>query len=226
MPPPPSSSRLATAAYVAPFGAFVSLMQLERAIALPPQVFYPIRFVAVLLILLLVSRRFVSLRPSFPLASIGLGMAVFLIWIGPDILFGYRDHWLFRNFMTGSAVSSLPASLQRSDWFTITRTLSSAALVPILEELFWRGWLMRWLIHPEFQKVPLGQYAPAAFWIVVVLFASEHGAYWDVGLVAGVIYGWWMVRSKSLADCILAHAVTNALLSAYVLIAGQWQYWL
>jgi hypothetical protein len=99
-------------------------------------------------------------------------------------------------------------------------------LVPILEELFWRGWLMRWLIHADFQKVPFGKYAPNAFWIVAVLFASEHGAYWDVGLAAGVIYNWWMVRCKNLADCMLAHAVTNAMLSAYVLIAHQWQYWL
>jgi hypothetical protein len=99
-------------------------------------------------------------------------------------------------------------------------------LVPILEELFWRGWLMRMLIGPDFQKVPLGAYAPSAFWLTAVLFASEHGAYWDVGLAAGIVYNWWIIRCKNLADCMLAHAVTNALLAAYVLMAGQWQYWL
>ncbi len=46
-----------------------------------------------------------------------------------------------------------------------------------------------------------------------ILFASEHGPYWDVGLITGVIYNWWMVRTKSVADCILMHAVTNAALS-------------
>jgi CAAX prenyl protease-like protein len=86
--------------------------------------------------------------------------------------------------------------------------------------------MMRWLINPEFLKVPLGKYAPAAFWLVAVLFASEHGAYWEVGLAAGIVYNWWIVRCRNLADCILAHAVTNALLAAYVLYAGQWQYWL
>ena len=100
------------------------------------------------------------------------------------------------------------------------------ALVPILEELFWRGWLLRWLINPDFQKVPIGKYTPLAFWSVALLFASEHGAYWDVGLAAGIIYNGWMIRSRSLADCILAHGVTNALLAAYVLLSGQWQYWL
>ncbi len=100
------------------------------------------------------------------------------------------------------------------------------AVVPVIEELFWRGWLMRWLINPHFEKVPMGTYTPAAFWIVAVLFASEHGPYWEVGLIAGVIFNWWMVRTKSLADCILAHAVTNAILAAYVVATGEWQYWL
>ena len=58
------SSRSATIAYVAPFLAYVSFLVLDRAISLPPAVFYPIRFLAVLLILLTVSRRFVTLRPS------------------------------------------------------------------------------------------------------------------------------------------------------------------
>jgi len=60
-------------------------------------------------------------------------------------------------------------------------------------------WLMRWLISPQFEKVPLGAYQAGAFWITAVLFASEHGPYWDVGLVAGVAYNWWMVRTRSLA---------------------------
>jgi membrane protease YdiL (CAAX protease family) len=59
-----------------------------------------------------------------------------------------------------------------------------------------------------------------------VLFAAEHGPYWDVGLVAGVIFNLWMMRTKSLGDLILAHAVTNACLAAYVIAAGKWEYWL
>ena len=85
---------------------------------------------------------------------------------------------------------------------------------------------MRWLIDHEFLKVPLGKYAPAAFWTVAILFASEHGPYWEVGLAAGIIYNWLMIRTRNLGDCILAHAVTNALLCAWVLMTDQWQYWL
>jgi CAAX prenyl protease-like protein len=220
------TGRSATAAYVAPFAAFVGVMALEHVLLPHSQILYPIRLAIVVAVILLVSRPYLQLRPKTPLASIAIGVAVFLIWIAPDQLFGYRHFWLFDNSLTGSASTSIPADMQASFWFLALRTLGSVAVVPIIEELFWRGWLMRWLINPDFEKVPLGAYAPAAFWIVAVLFASEHGPYWEVGLIAGAIYNWWMVRTKSLADCILAHAVTNAILAAYVMMSGQWQYWL
>jgi len=160
------------------------------------------------------------------LGSAVLGVAVFFLWIGPDLLFHYRHHWLFSNPLTGEPVSSIPPELRRTPWFLALRTASCALLVPVVEEPFWRGWLMRWLIHKEFLEVPIGAYAPFAFWIVALLFASEHGPYWEVGLITGILYNWWAIRTKTLADCILAHAVTNACLSAYVLATAQWQYWL
>jgi CAAX prenyl protease-like protein len=218
--------RSAAVAYVAPFATFIGVMALEHTLLPNSQILYPLRFVIVLAVILLVSRPVLQLRPKNPLASIVIGVVVFLIWIAPDRLFGYRHFWLFDNAITGSASTSIPADMHSSIWFLASRTLGSVALVPILEELFWRGWLMRWLINPNFQKVPLGKYAPGAFWIVAVLFASEHGPYWEVGLMAGVVYNWWMIRTKSLADCMLAHAVTNGVLAAYVMVGGHWQYWL
>jgi uncharacterized protein len=212
--------RAATIACVAPFVAYVAI----RGFA--PEFVHPLRLVVVATLLLVFSRPYISLRPSFPLASIGLGVAVFAVWIAPDLLFGYRQHWLFSNFLTGEATSSLPHGFRESPALVAIRAFNCIALVPILEELFWRGWIMRWLIDAEFLKVPLGTYARGAFWTAAVLFASEHGSYWEVGLVAGIAYNWWVVRTRNLADCILAHAVTNGLLSAYVLLAGQWQYWL
>ena len=228
MSPASESQNRATLGYIAPFAVFVTLMALERAVGLPAGWFFPIRFLVVLGILATVSRRLVSLRASMPIGSVAVGFAVFLVWIGPDLLFGptYRQHWLFANPVTGQAVSSIPADLKRNFGFIVFRIMSCVVTVPILEELFWRGWLMRWLVAHDFRSVRVGEYARPAFWLVALLFASEHGPYWDVGLAAGIIYNWWCIRTKNLADCIVAHAVTNFLLSAYVLWAGQWQYWL
>lgn len=214
-----------TVSYVAPFVIYVSLLALEHALNLPPLVWYPMRLAVTALALWMVSRELVSFRATQPLASIAIGVAVFLIWVAPDALYGYRHHWLFNNSIVGAPVSQAEAVAPGNPLFRLCHLVGSAALVPIIEELFWRGWLMRWMIRADFEKVALGSYTPMAFWVVAVLFASEHGSYWEVGLAAGVIYNWWMIRTKSLADCVVAHGVTNLVLSIYVLATAQWQYW-
>jgi uncharacterized protein len=211
-----------TIAFTAPFLIYAGMI----ALPLSPAALFPVRYVVVLAVLVFVSRPFVSLKPARPLASAAVGIFVFVIWIGPDLLFHYRQHWLFENAITGHAASSLPSALHANVLFLAIRVLSSVALVPVLEELFWRGWLMRWWINRDFLTVRIGTYKAVAFWVVAVLFASEHGAYWDVGLIAGIVYNLWIVHTGNLADCMLAHAVTNGTLAVYVLVAGQWQYWL
>jgi len=203
------------------------MLAVRRAVPIAPELYATLRLMLVAVAMVVYSRRVIPWGLSFAAGSIVLGLAMFAVWIGPDVLWpGYRESWLFHNFITGPAVSSLPAQLKANVYFITIRVVESAVLVPVLEELFWRGWLMRWLIRANFTEVPLGQYTALSFWVVAVMFAAEHGPYWEVGLVAGVAYNWWMVRTRSLADCILAHAVTNAALAAYVLAFDQWQYWL
>ena len=105
------------------------------------------------------------------------------------------------------------------------RAFRAVIIVPIVEELFWRAWMMRWIVTPDFLSIPLGTWSVRAFWIVALLFAAEHGSMWDAGLFAGVLYNWWMVRTKSLGDLILVHAISNTCISIYVVIAGRWEYW-
>ena len=213
--------------YVAPFATFLILLGLGDLAGAGPQVAYPGRVIASALALWWCARHLLSWKPSRPWASTLTGVAVFVVWIAPELIWpGYRELWLFRNPLTGAARSTAPHGLRADVVFLLFRVAGSTLLVPIVEELFWRAWLMRWLISPQFAGVPLGTYAARAFWLTAVLFAAEHGPYWDVGLAAGVIYNGWMVRTRNLADCILAHAVTNGCLAAYVLGAGAWQYWL
>jgi hypothetical protein len=61
---------------------------------------------------------------------------------------------------------------------------------------------------------------------VAILFAGEHGPYWNVGLVSGILSNLWMIRARSLGDLIAAHSVANVCLSGYVIAAGKWEYWL
>ena len=224
--PTPAEDRRATARYTAPFLAYIALMAAGRIFNWPPAISYVVRCTVPAALLLALSRPLLASRPARPFASMLLGAVVFLIWIAPDRLLGYRHFWLFENSLTGSAATSVAPNLRASLAFRAMHVLGSTLLVPMLEELFWRGWLMRWLIDQRFRKVPLGAYTPMSFWVVALLFASEHGPYWEVGLAAGILYNWWIVRTRNLTDCILAHAVTNGLLASYVLSSNQWAYWL
>lgn len=214
--------------YVAPFVLFLALIGLSRLYpmaALTDEIF---RLLVMLAVLFLVARPVLRgwriLSPGF---SVLVGVAIFVLWIAPDLLFPqYRSFFLFNNSVVGAAKSSLSEAARHDGPVLFLRTLRAVAIVPIIEELFWRGWLMRWVINNDFERVPLGAYSALSFWAVALLFASEHGPYWDVGLMAGIIFNWWMIRTKSLGDLILAHAVANACLSGYVIVAGKWEYWL
>jgi CAAX prenyl protease-like protein len=215
-----------TVRYIAPFAAILAFLALWPRLTLDPASTWPVAVLLVAAVCFVSWPPELSLVPSRWPASIAIGIAVFFLWIAPDVLFPhYRNSILFSNQIFGQVHSSLPPEALHSPWVLAWRTARAVLVVPIAEELFWRGWLLRWLINSNFQKVPLGAYSPFAFWITAALFASEHGPYWDVGLVTGVIYNWWMIRTKSVASCILMHAVTNGLLSAYVIAYNQWQYW-
>src|ERR1043166_8772381 len=111
MPSTQQDSRNITVAYVAPFVAFVGIMAIEKSLSIPPQIAYPVRFCMVWAIVLIFSRRYLKQVPSHAMASIGIGLAVFVIWIAPDLLFDYRHSILFTNSVIGSVGSSISTEL-------------------------------------------------------------------------------------------------------------------
>jgi uncharacterized protein len=219
---------LTSTPYVAPFVAFLVLMSVRTYAGLPAVAEQLLLLLGMAAIIAFIARPALDFRVRQWTGTIAMGVGVFVLWIAPDLLFpGYRGHWLFSNSLlgSGSLASGIPESERSNLAVLLLRGMRASLIVPIIEELFWRAWLMRWLINPDFSKIPLGTYAPQAFWIVAAMFAVEHGSYWDVGLACGILYNWWMVRTKSLGDLILAHGITNACLSVYVVAAGKWEYW-
>jgi CAAX prenyl protease-like protein len=229
-PPGRSSSQpshLRSVPYVLPFVIFFALLLAADYLH---QLFgeweYLFRVIILALALFVFSRHVIDLRVRRIGITLAMGVAVFAIWVGPDVLIpGYREHWLFQNSITGSLRSTIPPDFRDNVLVLFFRAVRATLIVPVIEELFWRGWLMRWLIDADFERVPLGAYTRSSMWISALLFASEHGPYWEVGLIAGLAYNFLMVRTKSLGDCILAHAVTNGALCLFVIATGRWEYW-
>jgi uncharacterized protein len=216
----------ATLAWVGPFAVFMLWLAVDKLLPLANPAKEILRDLVLVAAIVGFSRRVLPTRAPHWLSSIVLGVAVCALWIAPDTLVpGWRAHWLFQNSVTGRVTTSIaPATL--TPLMLVLRTARAALLVPVLEELFWRGWLPRWIQDPRVDRVPLGQYTPLAFWATALLFAAEHGPFWDVGLLAGIIYNWWMRRTKSLGDLVLVHAVTNLALSLYVIATGSWGFWM
>jgi CAAX prenyl protease-like protein len=216
-----------SAPYVVPFGVFMVLIAVQQYVPLPQTWEFAARCMILTAVLWYFSREVISFQLQRPWMSLALGVAVFFLWIGPDFLFpGYRQHWLFTNSITGQVKTALDASSQTDPGALFFRVLRAVILVPVIEELFWRAWALRWVARNDFEAMPLGTYTQTSFLIVAVLFAAEHGPFWEVGLACGLIYNWWMGKTKSLGDLILTHAVTNGCLCIYVLTAKKWEYWM
>jgi CAAX prenyl protease-like protein len=221
--PAPSASTLA---WVGPFAVFAFWLAVDKSLSITNPGKELLRDGVLLAAILFFSRRVIPTSAPYWMPSVALGLAVCALWIAPDALVpGWRDHWLFQNAVTGRIKTSIPPQ-ELTPLMLALRTARAALLVPVIEELFWRGWLPRWLQDTRFSKIPLGQYTPVAFWATAVLFALEHGPFWEVGLLCGIIYNWWMRRTRSLGDLVLVHAVTNLALSLYVIATGRWMFWM
>jgi CAAX prenyl protease-like protein len=215
-----------TIAWVAPFAIFMVWLALDKYLPIANPAKEILRDVVLIAAIVGFARKLIPTSAPYWLSSIGLGLAVFVVWIAPDALIpGWRNQALFQNGVTGRVTASIPPA-DLTPLMLALRLARASLLVPIIEELFWRGWLPRWLQDSRFARIPLGQYTTFAFWTTAVLFATEHGPFWEVGLVSGIIYNWWMRRTRSLGDVMLAHGVTNLALSMYVIATERWMYWM
>lgn len=215
-----------TIAWIGPFAVFAIWLLADKYIPIANPWREMLRDAVLAAAIIGFSRRLLPRSAPHWLGSIALGIGVCAIWVAPDSLIpGWRGGWLFQNAITGRVTTSIPPGELTPLMLTL-RTLRAALLVPVLEELFWRGWLPRWLQSARFDRIPLGQYTPLAFWATAILFAAEHGPFWEVGLICGILYNWWMRRTRSLGDLMLTHAVTNLALSLYVIGTGRYGFWM
>jgi uncharacterized protein len=235
VPAPPSGPRAASGSgilpYAVPMFAYIGLGGIDSYLpsvdGQPSPSWYPLTYAAKVLIVALLAWHYRAnwrdLRPgpepsTFVLAVL-IGLVVWGLWIGLD------GHYPVPPFLGTRAGFNIDVLSPGRRWaFILVRMLGLVVLVPLIEELFWRSFLIRWLIDPEFQKVPIGKVTPMAAVVTSVAFALVHPE-WLPALLTGGLWAWLLWRTKSLSACVVSHATANLALGAYVIATGDWKYW-
>jgi len=205
-----------TAAFLMPLLAILAVGMVSRAMSSDFEFLYPLRFIAVLGVLVYFRRQLSALDWHFTWRGPAVGAAVFLTWIA-------AAHFLLAPASMPGKLAALSAPL-RDSWIAV-RVMAAVFTVPLAEELAYRGYLMRRLTHREFDSVPFQSVRWPALALSAVVFGAAHGSLWLPGIAAGVAFGWVLVRTGRLGEAVAAHAVANGLIATTVLIAGQWQLW-
>ena len=148
------------------------------------------------------------------------GIAVFAVWISPQWILGAAPRI---DGFNPTLVADSPLAHGATLAF---RFLRLVIVVPFLEEIFWRGFLLRYLVREDFERVPMGAFTWLSFGAVSGAFMFEHARPdWPAALVTGALLNLVAYRTRSLGACVLAHAVANLLLGVYVVRTGQWGFW-
>lgn len=161
--------------------------------------------------------RFKGISVSDTALSAAVGLVVFVLWINMDwpfAVFGQMEGY-DPGLSTGG-----PTALA----LTGIRIFGASVIVPLMEEIFWRSFLIRYIINPDFMAVKIGRFTLVSFIISTALFGLEHNMFL-AGMMAGAAYTLLLYRTKSIAQCVIAHAVTNLALGIYVINTGQWRFW-
>lgn len=150
-------------------------------------------------------------------AVCAVGLLTFLLWINMDWAPGVAAPLPGFNptLFPGKTVPIVMG---------LFRVCGAVLVVPLMEELFWRSFVIRYIMDKDFLRVPVGALTLSSFLTVTVLFGLEH-TFILAGMMAGAMYNLVLYRTRSIAQCTLAHAVTNLALALYVLATGKWYFW-
>jgi CAAX prenyl protease-like protein len=203
--------------YVLPFAIFALMTYAAHFSTLSKGLVYPATTALVGLSLLYFRDAYrEEIRFSLDWFALLAGVFVFLIWVLPDGLYSQIGQTQFNpyEYADGQGVYVVIAF----------RMIGAVLVVPLMEELFWRSFALRFMIRSDFKSLPLGQFSWFSLIIVSLAFGFEHH-HWLPGILAGLVYAGVLYRSKNLFSPILSHAITNLLLGIYVLSTEEWGFW-
>lgn len=195
-------------AQILPFAVFMASALLASTFVQTPAVVYPLRALAMAAVLALLWRPILAMDWRIHWTALAVGVLVGVAWIltapGP----GDSDQAL------AAAVADLagPAFVL----WVAARLIGTTLLVPLIEEMFFRGYVLdRLNIGHGWVGLVL------ALAVSTALFALLHDR-WAAAALAGLIFAGLALRRGRLTDAIAAHAVANGVIALQAVIAGEW----
>lgn len=194
---------------------------------------YTIKVALTALVMLALWRDYARLDWHVSPLAIAVGLLGIVVWIGvcelhlePAVLgpLGLGSFVEVGQRAAFNPLAELAKQPALAYAFLAIRFLGLVVIVPIIEEMFLRGFLMRFVTDNRWWTIPLASVSTTAVLVTGALFALSHPAELFAAIAWFALVTWLMFRTRNLADCIVAHAVTNLLLGAYVVSTGAWRY--
>lgn len=211
-PSTPSPAFRVSIALLAPFLAMTAAGIIAAAFTHESYWQYALRVIAISIAVVACWRYYRRLDWRVGGTPIVLGLIVGAAWIATD--------------PAGDAPSELgqwlggltPAAMAL--WLFM-RIFGTIILVPMAEEMAFRGYLHRKLIAEKFEAVAEGAFSWKAFLISSALFGVLHDR-WLAGALAGAVFALALYRTGKIAGAIAAHMSANALIAFWAIVFGQW----
>jgi len=224
-------------AYFAPLIVFLGLLMLDKMVrslfdgyphwifASPQYWIHPLQIIICGAMIAHYWRHYEMRPPKQVFFTVTIGIVAFILWVSPLA-------YLIEYFLPKAArLPGFDPAFFGTEGFVYflnvgCRFVRLVVIVPLVEEVFWRGFLLRWLIRDEFTTVPFGTYQCTSFLVVTILFTIEHTPPdYPAALLTGALFNFVAIYTRSLSSCVLVHAVTNLLLGLYILQTGRTGFW-
>ena len=249
----PLNSDELTRAHVYPFVAFMSFMLVLMILGYliewkhpdapwwrqqPAQIVYPLQTLVALGFLVYFWRSYTfNWSWKWGLAGVGFGAVGIGFWLLPTVLYeawGLKENpggWLGMLGVEARKEGFDPGVFDNpfAYWASLSfRFLRAAVVVALVEEIFWRGFVMRLACDWEgdYWKQPFGKHRWLSYLIVTGLFVVAHSSSDYAGaFVYGTMTYLLCVWSKNLGACVIMHATANFLMGVYIMASGNYGLW-
>lgn len=191
------------AARILPFVVFMLTGILTQALFVFPPLGYPLIVLGLGIAVWTFRHHYRSLPWSADAIAIGSGLAVGVFWV----LLAERGGEEASGI--ASALATLPPALV-AIWIAL-RLIGTVLLVPLVEEMFFRGYVMARLDRGGLV------WRLIAIALSTALFAALHGR-WIEAAIAGIVFAVVMLRRGRVTDAVISHLAANATVAAAALI--------